>query len=191
MFPVVFSFGFAVLLDVTLLILKICNAGCLHLGVCWLGRMGAALFMVRKTRQQVIGTKQTREQPLTRAKKSKTVPVCLVMPHDTSFHFKHQTLHPPLQRASQRTKIRSLRIGGPKGACLYILPKCCYKNVTADLLEKKEVHMYHEKHFSRRTSAPLFPHLEENTETKHCISDEKRSRILDVGSSNEFILQYK
>ena len=49
MFPVVFSFGFSVLLEVTLLILRICNAGCLHLGVCWVGRMQAALFMMRQT----------------------------------------------------------------------------------------------------------------------------------------------
>lgn len=72
--------------------------------------------------QQVIGTKQTREQPLIAEWSNQTVPLHLVTPHDTSFHFKHRTLHPSLLRASERTQTRVFRIGSPKGGRLgYLL----------------------------------------------------------------------
>lgn len=47
-FPVVFLVGFSIL-EVTSLTRRICNAGCLHLGVCWMGRVETALFMMRQT----------------------------------------------------------------------------------------------------------------------------------------------
>lgn len=149
MFPVVLSFSFAALLEVTLLIRRICSAGCLHLAVCCLGRIEAALFMMRKTGSN--WSAPNRQPPRTRAKQSKTVRVYLVTPRDTSFHFKHEMLPPPLLRGHKTT---SLRIEGPGGAWLRILPKCCCASVTTDLSEKKEVRT-HEKHLSRRKRTPL------------------------------------
>ena len=75
-FPVVSSFRFAVLLEVTFLIPRICNAASLHLGVCWAGRVDCIIYD-EANRRQVIGTKQTRERPLVAEQSNQTQPLCI------------------------------------------------------------------------------------------------------------------
>lgn len=86
---------------------------------CFLGGQGGdCIIYDASDRHQ----KDTRTAPRIRAKQSNTVPALLGILHDSSFHFEHKTLHPSLLRASERAKIRGLRIWSPKGAWRYIFP---------------------------------------------------------------------
>lgn len=124
------------------------------------GQDGDCIIYDEANRQQVIGTKQTREQPLVpERKQSNTVPMRLVTPHDTSFHFNIKHCIFPCWEPRRGQKERSFRIGGPKGVCQHISSKCWCKSVAADLSEKRGVRRNHDKHFSRWTGTPLSPPL--------------------------------
>lgn len=97
------SSEFNALLEVTLLIVRICNADFFHLSVCWLSRMKSVLFIMRG-RRKWSADKSPLHQP------SKTVFLCLATPHDTFFL---QQPCPPLLRGKKNP--RTNKIGDPKG----------------------------------------------------------------------------
>lgn len=137
-FPVVLSFMFAVLLEVTSPVRRICNAASLHLGVCWVGRGGGCIIYDEANRRQVIGTKQTREQPLIPEQSNQTQPQSIKWRLMTPLSFPTQnTASSPAESAGE-DKNREASGLGVLRECAGMSPphKCWWKRVGVDLSEK-------------------------------------------------------